>query len=195
MLADSDNQPESKVVLVGDAGVGKTAIIQCFVNGRIDELYDATIVATTFKTTVQLRDGKKEEITIWDTAGQERFQSLIPLYLRNARGLILVADVTAKNNIQTLNAIRTSLTDIDTGCVCILAANKIDLVTNKIFPDLQKWSKEHNFLFTTCSAKTGFGIEDLFLKIANEIHENTVDEEFINNNIVVSNENRRRFCC
>ncbi|EAX92991.1 small GTP-binding protein, putative [Trichomonas vaginalis G3] len=196
MIGNSRTQPEPKVVLVGDSGVGKTAIIQNFITGILGEQTEPTVIATSFKTEIELEDGVKEEISIWDTAGQERFQSLIPLYLRNARGLILVADITAKNNIQTLDTIYMSLNDLDPTCICILAANKIDLDLKKDISDLEKWATDHHFSFTTVSAKTGSGIRELFIKITKLMREATPEQHYFNSKTTLREDpNKKNIPC
>jgi len=83
-----------KIVLIGDGGVGKTAIRIQYIHKRFTSNYKATIGADFITKEVQLEDGKKVSMQIWDTAGQERFQSLGIAYYRGADACIIVFDVT-----------------------------------------------------------------------------------------------------
>lgn len=65
----------SKVVLIGDAAVGKTAIRNRFLSGQFTASYKATIGADFFTKTIDIK-GQQVSMQIWDTAGQERFRSL-----------------------------------------------------------------------------------------------------------------------
>ena len=86
-------QREYKVVMVGDSGVGKTSLVEKFYSGGFNEAQHTTVGAAYVKCLVSLNDKTSVTLNLWDTAGQERFQSLIPLYLRNALGLIFVFDL------------------------------------------------------------------------------------------------------
>ena len=60
-----------KVVLVGNAGVGKTCLVRRFTQGMFPPGQGATIGVDFMIKTVEI-DGEKIKLQIWDTAGQER---------------------------------------------------------------------------------------------------------------------------
>ena len=191
-MLNSDDLKEIKIVLVGDMGVGKTTIIQRFSTGTFNPRVTPTVGAGSVKCSISLSNGSSIDLTIWDTAGQERYQSLIPLYLRKAKGVILVCDVTRKNTIQTLNAIYTSLTDVDSDCVMLLVGNKIDIEPEKDFSELERWAIDHNMSFLTASAKTGYGINEIFNSIANQIGNCNTDTNTPFNQVSATN---KSICC
>uniref|UniRef100_A0A7S2FKU0 Uncharacterized protein n=1 Tax=Florenciella parvula TaxID=236787 RepID=A0A7S2FKU0_9STRA len=90
-----------KVIILGDSGVGKTSLMNQYVNKRFSAQYKATIGAD-FLTKEVMIDDKLVTIQIWDTAGQERFQSLGVAFYRGADACILVYDVTAPNTFDRL---------------------------------------------------------------------------------------------
>ena len=197
MITAESQHHENKIVMVGDMGVGKTTIIQRFMTGDFDSKITPTIGAASQQAAVTLKSGNTVNLTIWDTAGQERYQSLIPLYLRNAKGIFFVCDVTATNTIQTLNAIYTSLSDVDPHTFIYLVGNKIDLESTpkneNDYPELHQWATEHHMLFRVVSAKTGVGIEDLFCSLATSILEADIDTLTTNENHVRQSKNF--MCC
>jgi Ras-related protein Rab-5C len=65
-----------KLVLLGDAGVGKTAIAVQFVKGQFNEYTESTIGASFMNQTVTLPDDTIIKFQCWDTAGQENKCSL-----------------------------------------------------------------------------------------------------------------------
>ncbi|RHZ39743.1 hypothetical protein DYB26_007868 [Aphanomyces astaci] len=67
-----------KVIILGDSGVGKTSLMNQYVNQKFTNQYKATIGAD-FLTKEIMSDEKLVTMQIWDTAGQERFQSLGPI--------------------------------------------------------------------------------------------------------------------
>ena len=84
-----------KIVLLGDAGVGKTSITNRFIRSTFTPEMDSTIGAAYNKLYLNINNNRIN-IEFWDTAGQERFRSMITSYFRNANACILVFDITQK---------------------------------------------------------------------------------------------------
>jgi len=82
-----------KIVILGDSGVGKTSLMERYVNERFVQQYKATIGADFLSKEIAI-DDKLVNMAIWDTAGQERYQSLGPAFYRGADACLLVYDVT-----------------------------------------------------------------------------------------------------
>jgi len=76
-------RPLLKVILLGDSGVGKTSLMDRYVNKKWTAQYKATIGADFLTKEVDL-GGEVVTLQIWDTAGQERFQSLGNSFYRGA---------------------------------------------------------------------------------------------------------------
>ena len=60
-----------KVIILGDSGVGKTSLMNQYVNKKFSNQYKATIGAD-FLTKEVMVDDRLVTMQIWDTAGQER---------------------------------------------------------------------------------------------------------------------------
>merc|ERR1719221_222915 len=120
-------QSRCKIVFVGDMGVGKTAIINRFVHGTYDGLYNNTIGADFFAKTFML-GSRTIRLHLWDTAGQEKYRSLVSMYTRDASGVMVVYDVADRasflNASNWINQIRESQGD---GACIFLVGNKTDL--------------------------------------------------------------------
>ena len=71
-----------KVVLLGQSGVGKSALIHRLTKGEFPETSDTTIGAAFSKHTFDLEDGTNIQLNIWDTAGQEKYEALAAMYYR-----------------------------------------------------------------------------------------------------------------
>ncbi|CDR48007.1 CYFA0S41e00320g1_1 [Cyberlindnera fabianii] len=91
-----------KVIILGDSGVGKTSLMQRFVNGKFSHQYKATIGAD-FLTKELSIDDKTVTMQLWDTAGQERFQSLGVAFYRGADCCVLVYDVTNQKSFENIS--------------------------------------------------------------------------------------------
>merc|ERR1719473_1870579 len=90
-----------KVIILGDSGVGKTSLMNQYVNKKFSNQYKATIGAD-FLTKEVLLDEKLVTMQIWDTAGQERFQSLGVAFYRGADACVLVYDITNARSFSQL---------------------------------------------------------------------------------------------
>eukprot|EP01103_Thecamoeba_quadrilineata_P017088 TRINITY_DN5927_c0_g1_i1.p1 TRINITY_DN5927_c0_g1~~TRINITY_DN5927_c0_g1_i1.p1 ORF type:complete len:136 (-),score=12.40 TRINITY_DN5927_c0_g1_i1:24-431(-) len=86
----------AKIVVLGDMGVGKTTLVNQYVNGTMSSKYTPTIGAS-FLTKRIVIDEVRMKLQIWDTAGQERFRTLAPMYYRGASAALLVYDITEYN--------------------------------------------------------------------------------------------------
>ncbi|VAH63969.1 unnamed protein product [Triticum turgidum subsp. durum] len=91
-----------KVIILGDSGVGKTSLMNQYVNKKFSNQYKATIGADFLTKEVQYED-RLFTLQIWDTAGQERFQSLGVAFYRGADCCVLVYDVNSMKSFDNLN--------------------------------------------------------------------------------------------
>jgi Ras-related protein Rab-7A len=91
-----------KIILLGESGVGKTSLMDQYVNRKFSSQYKATIGAD-FLTKEVMIDEKLVTLQIWDTAGQERFQSLGVAFYRGADACILVYDITSDKSFDKLS--------------------------------------------------------------------------------------------
>jgi small GTP-binding protein len=104
-MGDDEDVKVCKVVLLGESGVGKTCIIDRFINDNFDDNQKTTGISTfTAKTmTFDEFQGKSVKFEIWDTAGQEKYRSLNKIFYKDAGVAILVYDIT---NSQSFEEIR-----------------------------------------------------------------------------------------
>jgi small GTP-binding protein len=73
MAQNNRNLPYIKIVLIGDQGVGKTAILDSFEYKNITKTYNPTIGADFMKKKLELEDGSLCSLQLWDTAGKIDF--------------------------------------------------------------------------------------------------------------------------
>lgn len=90
-----------KILLIGDAGVGKSSILLRFTDDAFEE-HLASTIGVDFKVKTVTMRGKTLKLTIWDTAGQERFRTLTSSYYRGCHGIILVFDVNDRSSFEHL---------------------------------------------------------------------------------------------
>lgn len=193
-------EAEYKVVLVGDTGVGKTSLIERYYSGTFNEAQHTTVGAAYFRCVIEVSTKESIIINVWDTAGQERFHSLIPLYLRNTAGIIFVFDLSEKpeKSISMINKIYEGIQELITPDVnFILCGNKADLKEDLNSEDItpfKEWAEEHKTQLVFTSAKTGMGVNDLYLEIGTEIYKSLIVNKQEEELVGVDNKDKKRCC-
>jgi len=169
-----------KILLIGDAGVGKSSILLQFTDGFFNENLQSTI-GVDFKIKTIETDGpdgtrKRVKATIWDTAGQERFRTLTSSYYRGAQGIILVYDVSRKDTFLGLENWLKEIEQFSMGggrdIVKLLVGNKVDLPKQMKKEEAEQWAMSQGMLFMQASAKTKEGIANVFEEVVQKILEN-----------------------
>lgn len=161
-----------KVIILGDSGVGKTSLMNQFVNKKFSNQYKATIGAD-FLTKEVIVDDRVVTMQIWDTAGQERFQSLGVAFYRGADCCVLVFDVAAPTSFKSLESwrdeflIQASPRDPENFPFVILG-NKVDLESRTVSAKrAQQWCQSKNGIpYFETSAKEALNVELAFQTIA-----------------------------
>ena len=169
-----------KVVLLGEAGVGKTCIISQFISG----VFDAdTISSLSAQFITKKKEYKKYEkslkIEIWDTAGQERFRSLAKIFYKDAKVICLVYDITSKKSFEELKNFwyeqQTKL-NVDGEPIFAVVGNKYDLYeTTQVDDEAKNFAKSIGAIFQYTSAKDASGINELFNNIGEKYFDPSID--------------------
>ena len=158
--------PKYKLIFLGDQSVGKSCILNRFLNDTFIEDYQATIGLDFQSKNVQI-DNQDIHLLLYDTAGQEKFRSLIPMYTRDANIIILVYDISNRDSFSNLSHWLKDLTNVNMEEVILcIVGNKIDLNDKRAVnaEEGKKFAEERGFIFQEISAKTGEGFSDLFYK-------------------------------
>ena len=163
----------TKVVLVGEAGVGKTCIISQFTENKFDP-ETVSSLTTQFKRKIKdFPDGQKVIFDLYDTAGQERFRSIARIYYKNAKVVVLVYDITSKKTFEEMKGYwYQQVKDIETKDLIIaIAANKSDLYEEREVEDEEgkEFAKSIKAIFVSTSAKNDSGITALFDNIGQKL--------------------------
>ncbi|KDE03538.1 Ras-like protein Rab-7a [Microbotryum lychnidis-dioicae p1A1 Lamole] len=159
-----------KVIILGDSGVGKTSLMNQYVNKRFSNQYKATIGAD-FLTKEVMIDDRLVTMQLWDTAGQERFQSLGVAFYRGADCCVLVYDVNSSKSFETLDSwrdeflIQASPRDPE-NFPFVVIGNKIDVEEGKRMVSQKRamtWCQSKgNIPYFETSAKEAINVEQAF---------------------------------
>ncbi len=181
-----------KVLIVGDCGVGKSALMTRFADDCYHECYLSTIGVDFKIRTIELLEyidandphtvamvaatkNKVAKFQVWDTAGQEKFRNIVSCYYRGAHGVILAYDTTDEASLD--NAVRQWLPEIrkqiaSAQVPILLVGTKADLVDSKKVPleYAQRLAMAHNLpMPVETSAKQASNVELSFRILAHLI--------------------------
>lgn len=153
-----------KIVIIGDAGCGKTHLLLNKIFGEFKE--QSSTIGVDFHTYNVLCDDKKYVFQFWDTAGQERFRTITKSIIYGAKCVLYVYDVTNKKSFDNILFWKSQISEILYGekILSYLIGNKNDLVdlrqvtTNEAI----EFAAKNNFTFFETSAKSGNNIDSLF---------------------------------
>jgi small GTP-binding protein len=201
-----------KVVLLGEAGVGKTSIISRYVNNTFSDVLMSTTGASFAIKKLEIDPEHKIKFQIWDTAGQERFRSLAKIFYQNAAVAVLVYDITRRDSFQKLKDfwVKELKENAPSDIILAIAANKSDNYEFEVvsLKEGKELAQEINAIFKSTSAMLSHGIEDLFKLIGEKfinpslyINEPTITkkEEEFRKNIKIKNAKKQKAekkkCC
>ncbi|XP_068758539.1 ras-related protein Rab-7a-like [Montipora capricornis] len=161
-----------KVIILGDSGVGKTSLMNQYVNREFSKQFRVTVGAD-FWTKEVMVDDRLVTMQIWDTAGQERFRSLSSAYYRGAECCVLVFDVTRPCTFETLDSWRDEFRKeasllVPENFPFVVLGNKIDLENRVVSAErAQAWCHSKNDIpYFETSAKETTNLEQAFQTIA-----------------------------
>ena len=184
-----------KIILIGDAFVGKSSLTIKAANNLFDNSYKATVGFEFFTMFFKI-DSKIIRLQISDTCGQEVYRSLIQNFYRNASLAILVYSIDKRTSFENLEIWLNEIKEKGNPDVKIfLVGNKNDLIENREVSteEGEKFYEAHQLdFFIETSAKTGLNAEELFKRVAivlNQAHMQNKDMAFGEENV------RKKSCC
>jgi small GTP-binding protein len=186
-----------KIVTVGETEVGKTSIVNRFSNQTMPTEPSPTIGAFSHTCVVHVDKTTSVILNVWDTAGQERFQAMIPLYLRNARAVLVVVDLTRPPNFPALiHSIESLKSSIDPDAPIFLCGNETDLLkSDEVIRYYEEWALTKHIPFCATSAVTGEGISQLFKSVAQALVANKVERDVTEEGPNLVNRDESSKCC
>ncbi len=167
---------KTKLVLMGEGGVGKTSLIRRFVLNEYQDTYLHTIGTKVSKIELTVPRGPDLEIemdmSIFDIMGQHGFRDLIKeTYFHGAQALMAVCDVTRTDSLAALGSWIPSGLEIAGDVPVYIVVNKSDLVDRRAFSDddVKKTAEPFGAPWIMTSAKKGEFVDDAFNALAVEI--------------------------
>uniref|UniRef100_A0A669CBU3 RAB7A, member RAS onco family n=1 Tax=Oreochromis niloticus TaxID=8128 RepID=A0A669CBU3_ORENI len=161
-----------KVIILGDSGVGKTSLMNQYVNKKYSNEYKLHLGAD-FLTKEVMVDDRVVVLQIWDTVGQERFESLNAAYYGGADCCVLVFDLTRSDTFGKIDYLRDHFLikghpRNPENFPFVVLGNKIDLENRQVTTKrAQAWCQsKNNIPYFETSAKDATNLEQAFQTIA-----------------------------
>lgn len=154
-----------KCVLLGNENTGKTSLL----NRYMDDVFSLTPQATvgcSFKSNIVKCNGTDVKLDIWDTAGQERYRSILSMYYRNARVVLLCIDLSGEDPIQNINY---WLGELDNNCdiddrVVYIVGTKSDIRSDDIADEISQYASDNDYTYFETSSKLHQNISPPFIE-------------------------------
>ncbi|EAX84628.1 small GTP-binding protein, putative [Trichomonas vaginalis G3] len=165
--------------MIGDAGVGKTALVRRLITDEFDGVLDSTIGVeySLYKLSI---GNQKIQLQIWDTAGQEQYRALSQAYYRDAVGVLIVFSY---NNHHSFEGLEDWIVDVRNYChpkaKILLVGNKIDLESERTVSkaEIEQFSNNNRLEYIETSAKTNANVTEAFHKAARNVFQSVVTKE------------------
>ncbi|KAL8575463.1 hypothetical protein ACOMHN_013014 [Nucella lapillus] len=157
-----------KVLVLGDAMVGKTSLVQRYVHNIFLPIYKETIGVDFTMKVVKWSKDLTLKLQFWDIAGNERMGTMTRAYYRNAQGCVLMFDLTDQASFYRVASWKE---DLDSKCrlpdgsrlPCLLLGNKSDLATQWSVSrdDMAALSNRYGFSsWRVISVKDNMGVDE-----------------------------------
>lgn len=146
----------SKIVFIGNPGVGKTSLIRRILDQDILSVYSPTLWVRYHNLDVQQNDSQYY-LQLWDVSGNEIYSDIIPSILKGASVVILVFDYKDDKSQNEFIRLYTKVLENVSPTQLLLVGNKFENIKKEIPKVLSSWIKEHNLMINPVSAKENTG--------------------------------------
>lgn|SRR3990167_6767122 len=164
---------ETKVLMIGGGGVGKSSITIRFIQNEFTDVYDPTI-EDSYRKQVEV-DNEQYILDILDTAGQEEFATTRDSYMRTGEGFILIYTIVASVSFEHIPILYEQILRAKEKdqVPCILVGNKNDLESDRQVSkeEGENLAKSHGWPFYETSAKTSVNCTEIFHRMIREIRD------------------------
>lgn len=157
-----------KMVLLGTEAVGKTSLVDRFINNKFEDNYISTLGYNVYQKEIT-QDNALITLLIFDIGGQERFRELRKKYATGANIAFLVYDITNYESFRNILTWKADLDEFAGTIPFIIIGNKLDLTDQRQVAIDEAKLVAANLGALDCletSAKTGLGVENAFTQLA-----------------------------
>jgi small GTP-binding protein len=170
-MKEDDDFLQIKMILLGNTAVGKTSIINRYVEDNFSNNIMSSVNMTFTQKTLTINK-QKIQLNIWDTVGQEKFRSLSKLFFKDTKIVALVYSITNRKSFDDLGFwLNIFKETIGVDVVIGVMGNKSDLFLEQVVNEEEgeKFAQEHGGFFDLVSAKDNKpGLDKFITKLVTE---------------------------
>jgi small GTP-binding protein len=160
---------QKKVCMLGSFAVGKTSLVRRFVESIYSDTYQTTVGVKIDKKDVEV-GGSPVSLVLWDIYGEDEFQKMRWSHFRGASGYLLVADGTRRSTLEKAMELEQKVRQEVGELPFVFVINKSDLAADwELDSAMEEKLKTKNWTILRGSAKTGEGVEEAFLQLAQKV--------------------------
>jgi GTP-binding nuclear protein Ran len=160
-----------KVLILGDAGIGKTVLINRHRTGEFINKYFATLGVEVTPLFFNTEQGVVR-LNMWDFAGNEEYGGLREAYYKGADACILMFDLTGKDTYKKIPNLYNSVRATCGNIPIVLCGNKVDCKDRKLQPRDITFHRIKNLYYYDISAKSNYNFEKPFLYLLRKLLKN-----------------------
>ncbi|TFF96670.1 MAG: GTP-binding protein [Promethearchaeota archaeon] len=160
-----------KLLVAGDASVGKTTLLHRFIQGEFIDTTTMTIGVDFFTKKLELPN-MTCMLQLWDIGGQERFRFMVENYLRGAHGALLLFDTTSMASFVSIQKWNQLLRRDNPGLPIILVGTKKDLEEYSMVGDYYAKKTQEKFRmidYIKTSSKLDFNVDKAFKQMVQHL--------------------------
>ncbi len=162
---------QKKICMIGAFATGKTSLVARFVKSIYSDIYHTTVSVRIDKKLIKVRENEFQ-LLLWDLHAEDEFQNVLISYLRGLSGYILVVDGTRRYTLDKAILLQQRVEEIIGKVPFVIILNKSDLTDEWEIDDaVVDELSQRGWTVIKGSAKTGLGVEESFLTLANKIVE------------------------
>jgi small GTP-binding protein len=157
-----------KVVMVGDGAIGKTSLINSYLESKFKDEYVPTTGARVYSKTIKADDGSAVRMVVWDVPGHRAFTEARTEYYKEASGIVYVFDVTKPETFTNLPRWVDETSRYAPRAKAIIVGNKTDLVDERRVPRKrgERYALKLGAPYFEVSAKSRENVERAFTAMA-----------------------------
>jgi len=161
-----------KLIIAGNSGAGKTALVRAFCEQRagLPPALEPTVGAD-FQVRHYGVNGKEFRVCIWDVSGDPGFLEVRNEFYKDSQGLLLVCDVTSRKSFQDLEGWHTEMQRFSpNGLKCTVVGTKIESGPRAVNEQVARnWAQGKSATYFEVSTAMGKNIEAPFRDLVSRV--------------------------
>ena len=211
-ISEVESEKVFKIIIVGDHNVGKSSILEMFVNEKKNPYSGITVGVEFMFKKLKQKNGKYITLHLWDTAGHFTYRSIVSIYLNSLSAAIVVYDITDRSTFESIDEWIKIIRE-ENKCQhshpTIIIGNKTDCESQRrvSIEDGQNLADKYGFPFYEVNMNDLESIKNIFSNLIENINETIVSDinpckgvvvrktsSDINTDIAIYSEKKSFFC-